>query len=95
MPAPYQSHMDIPRDTVKAIYRSAIDPRASDGEGAAWWDAVAAEVLAVARAEMNNAAAAAIIAWWHHDWSQVSDSPKAAAARIRRASRALSRRVRQ
>ncbi|KAI3602921.1 hypothetical protein D8I24_3099 (plasmid) [Cupriavidus necator H850] len=42
MPAPYQSHMDIPLDTVKAIDGRAIDLRASDGEGAAWWDTVAA-----------------------------------------------------
>ncbi|EYS85845.1 hypothetical protein CF68_09005 [Cupriavidus sp. SK-4] len=91
MPALYESPLDMPLETAKAIYRRAIEPNASDGEGEAWWAAVAAEVVAVAGAE--NTAAAAIIAWWHHDWSQVGDTPKAAAARLRRASRALSRRV--
>ncbi|WP_228772599.1 hypothetical protein [Cupriavidus necator] len=81
----------MPLETAKALYRRATEPNASDGEGEAWWAAVAAEVVAVAGAE--NTAAAAIIAWWHHDWSQVGDTPKAAAARLRRASRALSRRV--
>jgi hypothetical protein len=41
MPAPSEKPMDIPADTIKAIYRRAIDPRASDSESAAWWDAVA------------------------------------------------------
>ncbi|WP_176331903.1 hypothetical protein [Burkholderia vietnamiensis] len=36
--------MQITLDTAKAVYRKAIDPRASDGEGAAWWDEVADEV---------------------------------------------------
>ncbi|QUN31942.1 hypothetical protein KB879_37245 (plasmid) [Cupriavidus sp. KK10] len=87
MPALYESPLDMPLETAKALYRRAIEPNASYGEGDAWWAAVAAEVVAVAGAE--NTAAAAIIAWWHHDWSQV----EAAAARLRRASRALSRRV--
>jgi hypothetical protein len=78
--------MDIPLDAVKAIYRRAIDTRAGDGEGAAWWAAVATEVIAIIRAE-NSTAAAAIIAWWHHDWSQVGDTAKAAASRVRRAAR--------
>ncbi len=78
--------MSIPLDTAKAIYRRAIDPRASDREGEAWWAAVAAEVNMVVSAK-DAAAAAAVIAWWHHDWSQVADSPRAAAARIRRAAR--------
>jgi hypothetical protein len=94
MPALYESPLDMPLETAKAIYRRAIEPNASDGEGEAWWAAVAAEVVAVAVAGAENtAAAAAIIAWWHHDWSQVGGTPKAAAARLRRASRALSRRV--
>ena len=80
--------IDIPLDTAKAIYRCAIDARASDSEGAAWWEAVVAEVAAVIRAE-NTAAAATTIAWWHHDWRQVGDTAKAAASRIRRAARAL------
>ncbi|MFJ4291314.1 hypothetical protein ACIP1U_16245 [Cupriavidus sp. NPDC089707] len=84
----------MPLEAVKAIYRRAIDPKASDGEGEAWWAAVAAEVVAVAGAE-NTAEAAAIIAWWHHDWSQIGDTPNAAAARIRRAARAVSPRVSQ
>lgn len=80
--------MDIPLDTVKAIYRRAIDAKATDGEGAAWWAAVASEVVAVIRAE-DTAVAATVISWWHHDWSQVGDTAKAAASRIRRAARAL------
>ncbi|QBY56406.1 hypothetical protein [Cupriavidus oxalaticus] len=80
--------MDIPLDTVKVIYRRAIDPRASDGEGAAWWAAVAEEVIAVIRAE-DTVATASVIAWWHHDWHAVGDSARAAAARIRRACHAL------
>ena len=78
--------MSIPLETAKAIYRRAIDPRASDHEGEAWWAAVADEVNMVVSAK-DAAAAAAVIAWWHHDWSQVADSPRAAAARIRRAAR--------
>lgn len=76
--------MDIALDAVKAIYRRAVDANASDGEGAAWWASVAAEVESVVGAK-NAATAASIIAWWHHDWSQVGDTPKAAATRIRRA----------
>lgn len=76
--------MDLAIDTVKAIYRRAIDEKASDGEGDAWWACVAVEVAAVVRAT-NAVAAASIIAWWHHDWCRVGDTPKAAATRIRRA----------
>lgn len=78
--------MTIPLEAAKAIYRHAIDTGASDGEGEAWWAAVADEVNQVVSAK-DAATAAAVIAWWHHDWSQVADSPKAAAARIRRAAR--------
>jgi hypothetical protein len=80
--------MDIPLETAKTIYRRAIDARASDHEGTAWWQAVAAEVVDVIRAE-STAAAATVIAWWHHDWSAVNDTPARAAARIRRAARSL------
>ncbi|QEZ48796.1 hypothetical protein [Cupriavidus oxalaticus] len=80
--------MNIPMETVKSIYRRAIDPRASDGEGNVWWASVAEDVVAVLRAE-DTAAAARVIAWWHHDWHEVGDSPRAAASRIRCASRAL------
>lgn len=78
--------MNIPLDTVKTIYRRAIDAKATDGEGADWWAAVAAEVAAVIGAE-SVAAAATVIAWWHHDWTQVGDTAKAAASRLRRAGR--------
>ncbi|NOV27808.1 MULTISPECIES: hypothetical protein [Cupriavidus] len=78
--------MIIPLETAKAIYRRAIDPRASDHEGEAWWAAVADEVNMVVSAK-DAASASAVISWWHHDWSQVADSPRAAAARIRRAAR--------
>ncbi|CAG9169935.1 hypothetical protein [Cupriavidus pinatubonensis] len=80
--------MNIPLDTAKAIYRRAIDAKATEGEGAAWWEDVATEMAAVIGAE-STAAAAAIISWWHHDWGQVGDTAKAAASRIRRAGRAL------
>jgi len=80
--------MDIPLDAVKAIYRRAVDTKAGDGEGVAWWAAVATEVIAVIRAE-NSRAAAEIIAWWHHDWTQVGDTAKAAASRIRSTARAM------
>ncbi|MDK2659046.1 hypothetical protein [Cupriavidus consociatus] len=59
MPALYGSQ--IPLEAIKAIYRRAMDPKASDVEGDTRWAAVAAEVMAVAGAE-NTAAAAAIIA---------------------------------
>jgi len=71
-------------EQVKAIYRAAIDAKASDAEGAAWWAEVGAEVRAVLAAP-NTAAAAALLAWWHADWRQVSDSPARAAQRLRRA----------
>lgn len=69
---------------VKAIYRQAIDPNASDGEGDAWWSEVGAEVSDVLAAGSLDEAAA-IIAWWHHDWSSVGDTARAAAKRIRSA----------
>lgn len=80
--------MDISLDTVKSIYRRAIDDKVSDGEGSVWWADVAAEVIAVIQAD-GVAAAAKVIEWWHHDWSQVGDTAKAAAKRIRCAARAL------
>ncbi|BCN13334.1 hypothetical protein RPSD_52190 (plasmid) [Ralstonia solanacearum] len=80
--------MDISLDMAKVIYRRAIDENASDREGSDWWAAVAAEVIAVIQAE-SVAAAAKVIEWWHHDWSQVGDTAKAAAKRIRSAARAI------
>lgn len=80
--------MQIALDTAKAIYRNAIDPRASDGEGAAWWNEVAGELRDVLSAG-SLSAAATVIAWWHHDWTQVSDTPRDAAKRIRETARAL------
>jgi len=75
-------------DAAKAIYRRSIDPRASDAEGPVWWDEVADEIRDVLAARTANDAAA-VIDWWHRDWSQVADSAKAAATRIRQAARAL------
>ena len=72
--------------TIKAIYRNAIDPRASDCEGSAWWSEVADEVRNVIAARTLGEAAA-LIEWWHHDWTEVSDTPRNAAKRIREASR--------
>lgn len=80
--------MHITLDTAKAIYREAVDPCASDGEGAAWWDEVADEVRDVIAARSVNEATT-VIAWWHHDWTAVSDTPRAAAMRIRDAARML------
>ncbi|MBU9192984.1 hypothetical protein KTD33_00360 [Burkholderia gladioli] len=81
--------MQIALDTAKAVYRKAIDPRAADGEGAAWWDEVADEVRDVI-ATRSLADAAAVIEWWHRDWIVVSDTPRDAAKRIREAARVLS-----
>jgi hypothetical protein len=80
--------MNVTLDTAKAIYRRAIDEKARDSEGLDWWAAVTAEVAAVIHAD-SLAAAAKVIDWWHHDWSQVGDSAKAAAKRIRHAARVL------
>ncbi|MBF5008723.1 hypothetical protein [Burkholderia pseudomultivorans] len=80
--------MQITLDTAKAVYRKAIDPRVSDGEGVAWWDEVADEVRDVIAAR-SLADAAAVIEWWHHDWTEVSDTSRDAARRIREAARAL------
>lgn len=74
-------------ERAKAIYRAAIDPRASDAEGDAWWDEVRAELHQVLSAP-TLAAATAVIAWWHHDWSSVNDAARDAARRIRLAARA-------
>ncbi len=71
----------------KALYRAAIDAQAKDGEGEAWWSDVAVELVEVISAP-SIAAAASVIAWWHHDWTCVSDTPQAAASRIRHAARA-------
>ncbi|WP_082378083.1 hypothetical protein [Caballeronia cordobensis] len=80
--------MKIRIEQAKAIYREAIDPRASDGESPSWWHEIADEIEQVARA-MTERDAAAVIAWWHHDWSLYSDSPACAARRIRHAARAV------
>jgi hypothetical protein len=74
--------MDISQ--VKAVYRTAIDPRAHDCESQDWWDAVAEEVQAVVSAT-DTAIAARVIDWWHSDWEAVGDTPTRAASRIRRA----------
>jgi len=73
----------------KAIYRCAIDFRAHDGEGADWWESVREEMQSVVGASALQDAVA-VIDWWHHDWSQIVDSPRAAAKRIRVAARNLS-----
>lgn len=71
-------------ETVKSVYRSAIDAHATDAEGDDWWLKVAKEIDAVIAAP-STSEAARIIVWWHHDWAAVCDSPVKAAARIRRA----------
>lgn len=75
-------------DRAKAIYRTAVDPRASDAESAAWWDEVADEMRDVVAAR-TIADAAQVIEWWHHDWTIVSDTARDAAKRIRLAAREL------
>ena len=71
----------------KAVYRAAVDARASDSEGEAWWSDVHAELREVVAARTAGEAAK-VIAWWHHDWQLVDDTPKAVALRIRAAARA-------
>ena len=71
-------------EQTKAIYRSAIDAKAADGEREAWWREVQAEVAEVLAARTLGDAAA-VIAWWHSDWSMVSDTSRAAAKRLREA----------
>ncbi|KVF30409.1 hypothetical protein [Burkholderia vietnamiensis] len=73
--------MQITLDTAKAVYRKAIDSRAGDGEGAAWWDEIADEVRDVIAAR-SLAEAAAMIEWWHRDWIVLSE-PRGAAKRTR------------
>ena len=73
-------------DQVKAVYRDAIDGTAEDHAGDSWWASVADEVTRVIAAP-TIAAAAAVIGWWHADWSSVSDTPDAAARRIRASAR--------
>lgn len=75
-------------DRAKMIYRFAIDARACDAEGDAWWQEVQHEVSRVLGAR-SLSDAADVIAWWHHDWSCVGDTPRAAAKRLRTAGRAL------
>ena len=76
-------------DEAKAVYGSAIDAQAHDGEGAAWWAEVADEVRTVVAA-IDTERAAAVIAWWHANWRAVNDSPARAALRLRRAAARLS-----
>lgn len=82
--------MQLSLDSAKKIYREAIDSRASDGEGKAWWDEVAHEVRDVIAARTLEDAAA-VIEWWHHDWTEAFDTPRNAARRIRERARALRR----
>lgn len=76
----------LTQDEAKAVYRAAIDPRASDFEGEAWWASVHAEMNQVLE-ERSASAAAKHISWWHFDWGCVSDTALAAAQRIRAAAR--------
>ncbi len=80
--------MSLDLATAKSIYRDAIDPRAYDAEGDAWWSEVAAEVQAVVAAP-TDAAAGAVVVWWRNDWSTIQDTPLAAAQRIRAVARRI------
>lgn len=78
----------VSNSIVRSHYRQAIDSRAGDGEGAAWWDEVADEIRDVVAARTISIAAD-LIAWWHHDWTCINDTPRRAATRIRDAARAM------
>ncbi|HDR9882062.1 TPA: hypothetical protein QDE50_34195 [Burkholderia cenocepacia] len=80
--------MAISIDEANAIYRQAIESRASDGEGAAWWNEIADEVRDVVDARTISIAAE-LSAWWHHDWRSVSDTPRGAATRNRDTARSM------
>ncbi|MFD1559621.1 hypothetical protein ACFSHT_28935 [Paraburkholderia silviterrae] len=86
--------MTLSFDEIRTLYRQAIDPRASDHEPSVWWDAVAEEMREVMSASTDREAAA-LIEWWHNDWTSVSDTPVAAARRIRRTARQMMSRVRE
>ena len=86
--------MTLSSDVLKTVYRQAIDPRASDREPTVWWDAVAQEMREVVLAGTDREAAA-VIEWWHNDWASVSDTPVAAARRIRHTARQMMSRVRE
>ena len=76
----------IPLAAIKEIYRTAINADVSNEESVVWWEEVAIEIRHVIAAP-TDAAAANIIVWWHADWSMISDTPLAAAARLRDAAR--------
>jgi hypothetical protein len=75
-------------DVIKAIYRQAVDATVSDSESPMWWNDVAIEMREVVSAPTAREAAR-VIAWCHHDWTCVSDTPLAAARRIRQTARSL------
>jgi hypothetical protein len=79
-------------DLVMQIYREAVDPTATAGEGLDWWSEVQAEVVGVIAAP-TQAAAATIIAWWksQHEWAQCGDSPERVAGRIRKVAKVFSK----
>lgn len=85
-----ESTVQLDLVTMKTVYRQAVDPRAPDAEGDAWWSEVAVEVQSILNAP-GVAAAARIIAWWHHDWSATGDTAACAAHRIRTATARLHR----
>ncbi|QBR04404.1 hypothetical protein [Paraburkholderia pallida] len=85
--------MTLSFDVLKTVYRQAIDPRASDRDPSIWWDAVAQEMREVVLAGTDREAAA-VIEWWHNDWASVSDTPVAAARRIRQSVRLIMKRER-
>lgn len=70
--------MSLDLDAMKCIYRHAIDHKAGDHEGAAWWAEDAAEIHAAVEAP-HIATASAVISWWHHDWLVVG-APNAGAS---------------
>lgn len=73
-------------ESVKEIYCAMIDPTVANSESDTWREQVAVEICQVIAAP-SALVAAKSIAWWHADWSQINDTPIAAATRLRNAAR--------
>lgn len=82
--------MEITLEHVKELYREAVDPCASENEGADWWASVAADVVAVIKARSDRNAAR-VISWWHSEWEwkQIGDTAADTAKRLRNAAHGL------
>lgn len=83
--------MTLSFDEIRTVYRQGIDPGASGREPSVWWGAVAEATRDVVSAGTDREAAA-VMEWWHNDGTLVSNTPMAAARRIRRAPRQMMKR---